>query len=157
MTNRLAFKRCCPPHAPCGGLAHGAGLASGIYGVTSRFAQQNCPLAARRQPRFRLWLAEDLTNRISITTRLVATTASGVLAWVLTGYALTGVDVWGVDWLLQFTAVAVVFTAFAVGGVANAINIIDGPRQQHGAVGLAGHCQPGNGGAVFCVRLGQGI
>jgi UDP-N-acetylmuramyl pentapeptide phosphotransferase/UDP-N-acetylglucosamine-1-phosphate transferase len=36
------------------------------------------------------------------------------------------VNVWGFDWLLQFTVVSVLFTAFAVGGVANAINIIDG-------------------------------
>ena len=32
----------------------------------------------------------------------------------------------GLDWLLGFTAISVLFTAFAVGGVANAINIIDG-------------------------------
>lgn len=38
----------------------------------------------------------------------------------------TSVDVWGLDWLLQFTVVSVLFTAFAVGGIANAINIIDG-------------------------------
>jgi UDP-N-acetylmuramyl pentapeptide phosphotransferase/UDP-N-acetylglucosamine-1-phosphate transferase len=31
-----------------------------------------------------------------------------------------------VDWLLEITPVSVLFTAFAVGGVANAINIIDG-------------------------------
>lgn len=34
--------------------------------------------------------------------------------------------VWGIDWLLQYTIISVVFTSFAVGGVANAINIIDG-------------------------------
>jgi UDP-N-acetylmuramyl pentapeptide phosphotransferase/UDP-N-acetylglucosamine-1-phosphate transferase len=51
---------------------------------------------------------------------------SGVLAWLMTGHALTSVNVWGLDWLLQFTPLAVLFTAFAVGGVANAINIIDG-------------------------------
>lgn len=34
--------------------------------------------------------------------------------------------VWGLDELLTLTPVAVAFTAFAVGGVANAVNIIDG-------------------------------
>jgi len=77
-------------------------------------------------PAFAFGLAEDLTKRISVTQRLLATMASGVLAWAITGYALTGVNVWGLDWLLQFTVVSVLFTAFAVGGVANAINIIDG-------------------------------
>jgi hypothetical protein len=32
----------------------------------------------------------------------------------------------GVDWLLSFWLVALLFTGFAMGGVANAINIIDG-------------------------------
>jgi UDP-N-acetylmuramyl pentapeptide phosphotransferase/UDP-N-acetylglucosamine-1-phosphate transferase len=31
-----------------------------------------------------------------------------------------------VDWFMKFTLVSVIFTAFAVGGVANSINIIDG-------------------------------
>jgi UDP-N-acetylmuramyl pentapeptide phosphotransferase/UDP-N-acetylglucosamine-1-phosphate transferase len=77
-------------------------------------------------PAFAFGLAEDLTKRVSVTARLLATMTSGILAWMLTGYTLTSVNVWGLDWLLQFTAVAVLFTAFAVAGVANAINIIDG-------------------------------
>ena len=35
-------------------------------------------------------------------------------------------DLWGIDYLLTFTLVSVFFTSFAVGGVANSINIIDG-------------------------------
>jgi UDP-N-acetylmuramyl pentapeptide phosphotransferase/UDP-N-acetylglucosamine-1-phosphate transferase len=58
--------------------------------------------------------------------RLLATMASGLLAWWLTDYSLTRVDIWGVDWFMQITLVSVIFTAFAVGGVANSINIIDG-------------------------------
>ena len=58
--------------------------------------------------------------------RLLATMASGVLAWLLTGIALNRLDVHGLDWIMALTPVAVLFTAFAVGGVANAINIIDG-------------------------------
>jgi UDP-N-acetylmuramyl pentapeptide phosphotransferase/UDP-N-acetylglucosamine-1-phosphate transferase len=77
-------------------------------------------------PAFAFGLAEDLTKRVGVLPRLLATMASGVLAWFITGHSLTGVDVWGVDWALQFTVVSVLFTAFAVGGVANAINIIDG-------------------------------
>ena len=36
------------------------------------------------------------------------------------------VDLPGVDWLLSFSLCAVLFTGFSMGGVANAINIIDG-------------------------------
>jgi UDP-N-acetylmuramyl pentapeptide phosphotransferase/UDP-N-acetylglucosamine-1-phosphate transferase len=49
-----------------------------------------------------------------------------VLGWWLTGHSITDANLPGLDWLLGFTVVSVLFTAFAVGGVANAINIIDG-------------------------------
>lgn len=52
--------------------------------------------------------------------------ASGFLAWWMTDYSLSRLDIWGVDTLMQFTLISVIFTSFAVGGVANAINIIDG-------------------------------
>lgn len=71
-------------------------------------------------------LMEDITRRVGTKERLLATMVSGLLAWYLTGYALHRVDLPGVDLLLAYTPVAVLFTAFAVGGVANAINMIDG-------------------------------
>ena len=77
-------------------------------------------------------LVEDVTKRVGVRDRLLATLVSGVLAWWLTGYSLTRVDVWGVDWLLAWLPLSVLFTAFAVGGAANAINIVDGMN------GLAG-------------------
>jgi UDP-N-acetylmuramyl pentapeptide phosphotransferase/UDP-N-acetylglucosamine-1-phosphate transferase len=77
-------------------------------------------------PAFIFGLAEDITKKVSVLQRLLATMASGLLAWWLTDYSLTRVDVWGIDYLLTFTMVSVFFTSFAVGGVANSINIIDG-------------------------------
>jgi UDP-N-acetylmuramyl pentapeptide phosphotransferase/UDP-N-acetylglucosamine-1-phosphate transferase len=77
-------------------------------------------------PAFMFGLAEDITKKVSVLQRLLATMASGFLAWWLTDYSLTRVDVWGVDYLLTFTVVSILFTSFAVGGVANSINIIDG-------------------------------
>jgi UDP-N-acetylmuramyl pentapeptide phosphotransferase/UDP-N-acetylglucosamine-1-phosphate transferase len=84
------------------------------------------PLLFAALPAFLFGVAEDITKRVGVLQRLLATMASGLLAWWITDYSLSRVDIWGVDWLLQFTVVSVVFTAFAVGGVANAINIIDG-------------------------------
>jgi UDP-N-acetylmuramyl pentapeptide phosphotransferase/UDP-N-acetylglucosamine-1-phosphate transferase len=75
---------------------------------------------------FAFGLAEDLTKRVGVLTRLLATMASGVAAWWLSGYSLTRLDVIGLDWALQWLPLSVLFTAFAVGGVANAINISDG-------------------------------
>ncbi len=71
-------------------------------------------------------LIEDITKRIGVLTRLLATMASGVLAWMLTGLTLNRLDVIGLDWLMTITPVAVLFTAFTIAGMANAVNIIDG-------------------------------
>lgn len=71
-------------------------------------------------------LAEDVSKQVGVLPRLLATMASGALAWWITGYSLHRLDVWGVDALMQFTLISVLFTAVAVGGVANAINIVDG-------------------------------
>lgn len=71
-------------------------------------------------------LAEDLTKRVGVLPRLVATMLGGIVAWLLSGVALNRLDVYGLDWVMTITPIAVLFTAFAVGGVANAINIIDG-------------------------------
>ncbi len=77
-------------------------------------------------PAFVFGLAEDVTKQVGVMARLLATMASGVLGWWLTGTAITGVDVPLVDALFAWLPVSVLFTAFAVGGVANAINIVDG-------------------------------
>lgn len=84
------------------------------------------PLLLASIPAFLFGLIEDLTKRVSVKTRLLATMASGVAGWLITGLSITDVNVWGLDYLLGFTLISVLFTAFAVGGVANAINIIDG-------------------------------
>jgi UDP-N-acetylmuramyl pentapeptide phosphotransferase/UDP-N-acetylglucosamine-1-phosphate transferase len=77
-------------------------------------------------PAFVLGIAEDLSKQVSVLLRLLATMASGLFAWHLSGYAITRVNIPGLDYFLSLPPLSVLFTAFAVGGVANAINIIDG-------------------------------
>jgi UDP-N-acetylmuramyl pentapeptide phosphotransferase/UDP-N-acetylglucosamine-1-phosphate transferase len=84
------------------------------------------PILFAGMPAFLFGIAEDLTKQIGVVQRLLATIASGLLAWWLTDYSLSRLDIWGVDQLMQFTFFSVIFTAIAVGGVANSINIIDG-------------------------------
>jgi UDP-N-acetylmuramyl pentapeptide phosphotransferase/UDP-N-acetylglucosamine-1-phosphate transferase len=84
------------------------------------------PVLLAGLPAFIFGLLEDITKRVGVTQRLLATMASGLLAWWIADYSLTRVDIWGLDALLQISFVSVVFTSFAVGGVANSINIIDG-------------------------------
>ena len=85
-------------------------------------------------PAFIAGLFEDLTKRVGVRERLVATMISGFLASMLTGYRLDFIDIPSFDHWLALAPVAVAFTAFAVGGVANAINIIDGFNGLAGAV-----------------------
>lgn len=84
------------------------------------------PMLLAGIPAFAFGLGEDITKKVGVLARLLATMFSGALAWYLTGIAMQNTDVPPLDWLLSFIPVAVIFTAFAVGGVANAVNIIDG-------------------------------
>lgn len=95
-------------------------------------------------PCFLMGLTEDLTKRVSVKARLMATFGSALLAAWLLGAYLPRLDIYGVDHLLQYGPLALVVTAVAVAGVSNAINIIDGFN------GVAG-------GAVTIMLAGLGI
>ena len=71
-----------------------------------------------------LW--EDFTKQVSVKTRLMATFASAALATWLMDAQLNRLDTYLLDDLMAYAPVAILFTCFAVGGVANAVNIIDG-------------------------------
>jgi UDP-N-acetylmuramyl pentapeptide phosphotransferase/UDP-N-acetylglucosamine-1-phosphate transferase len=77
-------------------------------------------------PAFLGGLAEDLLKTVSVLTRLGLAMLAGALAYYALGAAVLKVDIPGIDWLLQFGLFSFVFTVVAVGGAANAINIIDG-------------------------------
>lgn len=114
------------PTPRIGGMPIVLALLASTWVSPAELQQKLWPVIIAGMPAFVFGIAEDLTKRVSIINRLLATMTSGVLGCYLTGYSLTSIDVWGVDWFLQFTVVSVLFTAFAVGGIANAINIIDG-------------------------------
>jgi UDP-N-acetylmuramyl pentapeptide phosphotransferase/UDP-N-acetylglucosamine-1-phosphate transferase len=114
------------PTPRIGGLPMFVGLWAAWSFSPLDLQQRLAPWLLAGIPAFAFGLAEDLTKRVSVAQRLLATMASGVLAYWLSGYALSRVDIWGFDAMLQWLPFSVVFTAFAVGGVANAINIIDG-------------------------------
>jgi len=77
-------------------------------------------------PAFLGGITEDVTKKVSVPARLALTMlAAAAGAWLL-GAIIPRLDVPGLDTLLRWTPFAVAFTIFAAGGVANAINIIDG-------------------------------
>jgi UDP-N-acetylmuramyl pentapeptide phosphotransferase/UDP-N-acetylglucosamine-1-phosphate transferase len=77
-------------------------------------------------PPFIAGLAEDLTKRVAPATRLLSSFLAGALAFTLLGATLVRIDVYGVDTLLQIPVISFLFTIFAIGGVAQSVNIIDG-------------------------------
>lgn len=109
-----------------GGVAVFSGALAALFLSPPEVKALLSPLLLASLPAFLFGLAEDLSKQVGVLPRLLATMSSGLLGWYLTGFVITHINVPGFDWLLGFTLVSVLFTALAVGGVANAINIIDG-------------------------------
>jgi len=84
------------------------------------------PLILSGLSAFIFGLAEDATKKIGIYTRLLATTLAGVVGWSITGISLTHIGISLIDPIFNNSIFSVFFTAIAIGGIANAINIIDG-------------------------------
>lgn len=122
----------------------GLGLVVGLAAALSLRTLQNpevgsfgLMLLACAMPAFCMGFLEDITKRIGVKTRLLATFAAAALA----GYALNAwvnsLQILGIDALMStYPWVAVVFTCLAVAGVANAFNIIDGYNGLTGVVGI---------------------
>ena len=77
-------------------------------------------------PTFAVGLAEDLGYDMSPKARLIASAASSFVAIVLFKVWLDSLGIPGVDTLLMFAPVGILFTIFATVGVVNAFNLIDG-------------------------------
>lgn len=110
----------------------GLGIIFGIL-IAILFRLKNSPnpnfelmLFACSLPAFLGGIAEDLTKKIGVKTRLFLTALSGALAVYFLKASITTVDIPGIDWMLSIPIGSTLFTIFAVTGLANAYNIIDG-------------------------------
>lgn len=120
-----------------GGLGLAAGLSIGAF-IGFIFGGKTYPMVLQLLlcaiPAFAAGFIEDLTKKVSVRTRLYASFVSaGLAAWVMSAH-LVRLDTPVLDLLITFTPFSVLFTCFAVGGMTNAINIIDGLN------GLAAGC-----------------
>ena len=78
-------------------------------------------------PAFFGGITEDMTKRVGVLPRLLLTMLSAVAGYWFLGAALTRLDLPIIDRLLSdWWPLSLLLTAVAVGGVANAINLIDG-------------------------------
>jgi UDP-N-acetylmuramyl pentapeptide phosphotransferase/UDP-N-acetylglucosamine-1-phosphate transferase len=125
-----------------GGIGVIAGIFLGLFAFAymcpgeikdSRFSRILMLLLASL-PAFIAGITEDVTKRVSVRVRLVATVCSSLIASVLLGATVNELDIWGVDTLLALAPIAIIVTAVVVAGGANAINIIDGFNGLSGSV-----------------------
>lgn len=108
-----------------GGIAIASGIISGgaLAAVDSHLWWL---FAVACLPAFIVGLWEDLTSGVGVRVRLIATIFAGCCFALASGYSLSHLDLWPVDLILAFPIVAILFTGFAMGGIANAMNLIDG-------------------------------
>lgn len=87
-------------------------------------------------PTFMIGLTEDFTKTVSVRTRLLYTALAAGLAAHYLGAQIPRLDIPGIDYLLSIPLIAIVFTVFAITGLANAYNIIDGFNGLSSMVGI---------------------
>jgi UDP-N-acetylmuramyl pentapeptide phosphotransferase/UDP-N-acetylglucosamine-1-phosphate transferase len=87
-------------------------------------------------PPFFIGLLEDVTKMVSVRLRLAFTGLGALMASFLVGAQVTHLDLPGIDLLLFYTPVATIFAVFAISGVANSYNIIDGFNGLSSMVGI---------------------
>ncbi len=109
-----------------GGIAIFMGVAASYISASPERSDILGPLWMAGSVAFAFGFLEDLTKRVSVATRLLATILSGVVGWAITGVSLHRLGVSWIDALLAHQGISVLLTAFAIGGIANSINIIDG-------------------------------
>lgn len=109
-----------------GGIAIAAGFFIGVMVLPKPMAGPVLLIGLAGIPALSVGLMEDLTKRISVRLRLFSTLLSGLIFVLASGYALENIGISAVNMLLVFPVFSVAFTAFAIGGVANSINLIDG-------------------------------
>ncbi|MES2585573.1 MAG: glycosyltransferase [Pseudomonadota bacterium] len=120
----------------------GISIATGIFAATLFRLQSNpgsiieTTLLVCAIPTFAIGLTEDLTKKVGVKTRLLFTAIAAAMAAIFLGAQITRLDIPGVDYLLALPGIALIFTIFAVTGLANAYNIIDGFNGLASMVGI---------------------
>jgi UDP-GlcNAc:undecaprenyl-phosphate GlcNAc-1-phosphate transferase len=87
-------------------------------------------------PTFSIGLIEDLTKKVSVRVRLFFTSISASLFVYYIQACIVSVDIPSIDFFLMIPMVGSILTIFAITGLANAYNIIDGFNGLSSMVGI---------------------
>ena len=109
-----------------GGIAIFIGLIVGWMFAPPSLSQLLGPILIAGLPVFVTGVIEDISKTVSPSKRLMAAFVTSTAAWILTGYAITHIEISWLNFLFAYLPLSILFTAFAVAGVTNAVNIIDG-------------------------------
>ena len=122
-----------------GGVAILAGLIVGLALLASHgylLGREALYLVLCILPVFAVGLAEDLTKRVSPRARLLGSFVAAGLAFWLLDAQLSRLDIPGIDLLFRVTPIALLVSVICMGGVAHAVNIIDGYNGLAAGVGI---------------------
>jgi len=114
------------PAPRIGGLALVAGIAAGSFALEPETRSTALTLALCGIPALLGGLGEDFTRKVSSTARLCFTFIAAAIAYFVLDASITDLHLPGSAWLLSFAIPSLLFTMFAVGGLAHGINIVDG-------------------------------
>ena len=120
----------------------GVGVAFGVLAATFVHLQDNpasafeITLLLCAIPTFAIGLTEDLSKAVSVRSRLLFTALAAGLAAHYLGAQIPRLDILGIDYLLSIPLIAFIFTVFAITGLSNAYNIIDGFNGLSSMVGI---------------------
>lgn len=87
-------------------------------------------------PAFGIGIAEDLSKKVSIRLRLFFTAFGALLACLFLNAKINDLGIPWLEWIFLIPSISIIFTVFAVTGLANAYNIIDGFNGLSSMVGI---------------------
>lgn len=120
----------------------GISIAIGVLAATLMHSQTNptpafeITLILCAIPTFAIGLVEDFTKKVSVRIRLLFVALAAGLAAYYLGVQIPRLDIPGIDYLLSISIIAILFTVFAITGLSNAYNIIDGFNGLSSMVGI---------------------
>ena len=121
-----------------GGLAIALGvfISVALFDHGSTDEMNGLFLLASILPVFGIGIMEDLTKRLSVRIRLLFIAIGALMVIFLVGTSINQLDIPGIDYVIALPAISILFTAFAITGLTNSYNIIDGFNGLSSMIGM---------------------